>query len=54
MLLEMAAVNTWRTGDFLDIVFFFGGGGVCDGLLRILSLSRSTVKPLNLVSLHVF
>ena len=27
MLLEMAAVNTWRTGDFLDIVFFFGGGG---------------------------
>ena len=52
MLLEMTAVNTWRTGDILDIVFF--GGGVCDGLLRILSLSRSTVKPLNLVSLHVF
>ena len=26
MLLEMTAVNTWRTGDILDIVFFGGGG----------------------------
>ena len=38
MLLEMAAVNTWRTGDFLDIVFFFGGGG---GMWRFTKNSKS-------------